>query len=135
MAKKILIVDDEPNIVTLLASRIMANGYEVATAYDGVQALRQLNQENPHLVILDFKMPAGDGLTVYENIKRIKHKAGIPVIFITAYPSQEIRDEVMGMGAADFITKPFNAEELLAKIEKVLAETAYDPETGREEEQ
>jgi len=122
MAKKILIVDDEPNIVKLLASRLMAHQYDVMMAYDGVQAIKKAREDKPDLIILDFKMPAGDGVTVFENLHVLGDTWLIPVIFITAYPSEEIRQKVLDMGAVDFLTKPFDAEELLDKVRKALGE-------------
>ncbi|HEX7534010.1 MAG TPA: response regulator [Syntrophales bacterium] len=123
MAKKILIVDDEPNIVKVLASRLKANNYDIVGAYDGVQAMKKAVVEKPDLIIMDYKMPAGNGITVFENIQKILELAIIPVIFITAFPARDIKDKVMAMGATDFITKPFDPEDLLHKVKKALGDT------------
>ena len=122
MAKKILVADDEFNIVKLIASRLMANNYEVVTASDGMQAVAKAHKEKPDLIILDIKMPAGGGVTVYDNLKTSLDTTFIPVIFITAYPSEEMRNEVLKKGAADFIPKPFNADDLLVTVRKTLGD-------------
>jgi len=122
MAKKILVVDDEPHIVKTIASRLMSKNYEVVAAYDGVQAIAKARKEKPDLIILDIKMPAGGGVSVYESLKDLIDTAITPVIFITAYPSEETRQKVLEMGAEDFITKPFEPLDLLAKVRKALGE-------------
>ncbi len=122
MAKKILLVDDDFNMLKLISSRLKAGGYEVITASDSIQAVTKAHQEKPDLIILDMRMPAGGGKTVYDNLKVSTKTSLIPVIFITAYPSDEMRQKVMNMGAEDFITKPFKPEELLSKVKKVLGE-------------
>ena len=126
MAKKILIADDEPNILKLLFSRLKAAHYEVIGAYDGVQAIKLAHQEKPDLAILDIRMPAGGGLTVCEHLSSSLETAFIPVIFITAHPSDEVRQKVAELGAVDFVTKPFDADELLAKVKKALGEDTQE---------
>ena len=120
--KKILVADDDQDIVELLVSRLTANNYEVITAYDGLRAVEQAMAHNPDLIILDIKMPAGTGINVYETLKHSVKTASIPVIFITAYASDDIKNKVMAMGAKDFITKPFASEELLTKICRIIGE-------------
>jgi len=120
MPKKILVVDDEPNIVKMICSRLAANNYEVIAAYDGVQAVEKAHKEKPDLIILDIKMPAGTGVNVYEYLKKSADTAIIPVIFITAYPEKDIKKKVLAMGAKDFITKPFKADVMLTKVKEAL---------------
>lgn len=122
MAKKILIVDDDKQIVLLLASRLKANNYEIAVAYDALQAVAQAFSEKPDLILLDMKMPAGSGVSVMDDLRNSTNTALIPVIVITAYPSIEIQQKVKEMGAVGFISKPFKAEDLLPRIRKVLGE-------------
>jgi DNA-binding response OmpR family regulator len=122
MAKKILIVDDDKQIVLLLASRLKANNYEIAVAYDALQAVAQAFSEKPDLILLDMKMPAGSGVSVMDDLRNSTNTALIPVIVITAYPSTEIQQKVKEMGAVGFISKPFKAEDLLPRIRKVLGE-------------
>jgi DNA-binding response OmpR family regulator len=120
MSKRILVVDDEPHIVKLVGSRLKANGFEVLSAYNGLQALRVAYTEKPDLILLDVRMPDGGGFAVFENLKASEVTCKIPVIFMTADPEQETREKALDMGPEYFLNKPFNPEELLAKIETVL---------------
>ena len=122
MAKKILIVDDDKEIALLLASRLKANKYDVVVAYDAVEAVAKAFKEKPDLILLDIKMPAGGGLRVMHNLRNAADTATIPVIVITAYPSQEIQQKVKEMGSVNFIAKPYKAEDVLSKIRKALGE-------------
>jgi len=122
MAKKILIVDDEPNIVQVIAERLSASGYKVVVGYDSVQAVNLAHSEKPDLILLDIKMPAGGGIGVFESLKRSVHTSIIPVIFITAYGDEETRKKVIDKGAADFITKPFESNDLIMRVKKALGE-------------
>ncbi|MEM7816479.1 MAG: response regulator [Candidatus Aenigmatarchaeota archaeon] len=122
MAKKILVVDDEPNILLVLASRLKANNFEVITASDGFYAVKKAREEKPDLIILDIRMPAGGGMSVFESLKIIPDTAIIPVIFITAHPTPQLEQKAKEMGAVDFISKPFDADELILKIKKALGE-------------
>ncbi len=129
MAKKILIVDDDKQIVMLLASRLKANKYEIVVAYDALQAVAQAFREKPDLILLDIKMPAGSGVSVMDHLRDSADTALIPVIVITAFPSLEIQQQVKEMGAVGFITKPFRAEDLLPRIRKVLGEASPEGES------
>lgn len=120
MKKKILVVDDEPQVVRLLALRLKANNFDVISAYDGYQCVEVAKLELPDLILLDIKMPLGGGVKAFENLKNIATTNTIPVIFITAYPSIEVKKQVMEMGAEDFISKPFNSEVLIEKINTIL---------------
>jgi DNA-binding response OmpR family regulator len=122
MPKKILVVDDDFNILKLIAIRLKANNYDVVTASDGLYAIKKVYEEKPDLIILDIEMPVGGGMGVFKNLKMNTETMLIPVIFITAYPSEEMQSKVLEMGAEDFITKPFNADELMAKVRKALGE-------------
>src|SRR4030066_122900 len=128
MAKKILIVDDDKQIALLLASRLKANQYEVVVAYDAMQAVAKALREKPDLILLDIKMPAGSGISVMDNLRNSAATSVIPVIVITAYPSPEIQQKVIEMGAVDFISKPFKAEDVLSRIRKALGETGQEGE-------
>ena len=97
MAKKILIVDDDKQIVLLLASRLKANKYEIVVAYDAMQAVAKAFSEKPDLILLDIKMPAGSGISVMDNLSNSTETALTPVIVITAYPSPEIQQKVKEM--------------------------------------
>lgn len=128
MASKILIVDDDQQIVSLLASRLKANKYEITVAYDAMQAVAKAFSEKPDLILLDIKMPAGGGIRVIDNLRNSAATSMIPVIVITAYPSPAIQQKVLGMGAADVISKPFKAEDVLPRIRKALGEASQEGE-------
>ena len=120
MKKKILIVDDEPGIVRLLAIRLKAKGYEIVEAYDGLQCLIIAKEEVPDLILLDFKMPLMNGIAVFEEIIKQEATKEIPVLFMTAYPTIEIEDLVLKMGAKGCISKPFISEDFEQTVEMVI---------------
>lgn len=120
--KKILVADDNPDILDLLGSRLKAKNYDVVSADSGVNALLRVIEENPDLIILDIKMPSGTGIGVFENLKRNSKTANIPVIFITAYAGKEIEEQVEEMGAYGFLPKPFDSEELMRLVRGALGE-------------
>jgi CheY-like chemotaxis protein len=126
MGKRILIVDDDKQIALLLASRLKANKYEVVVAYDAVQAVAKAFSEKPDLILLDIKMPAGGGISVMDNLRNSgdANIALTPVMVVTAYASPEIQQKVKEMGAVDFISKPFEAEDILPRIRKALGEVS-----------
>jgi two-component system alkaline phosphatase synthesis response regulator PhoP len=122
---KILIVEDEPNMVAGLRDNFEYEGYTVITALDGVEGLRRALDESPDLVVLDVMMPRMSGLEV---CKQLRAKRGsIPIIMLTAR-GQEV-DKVVGLelGADDYVTKPFSIRELLARVKAVLRRTAALP--------
>ncbi|MDD2751850.1 MAG: response regulator [Candidatus Omnitrophica bacterium] len=120
MAKKILVVDDEPDIVKLLELRLRANGFEVATAYNGTEALDKVKDVHPDLIILDVLIPAPNGFQVCRKLKDDPKYKEIPVILLTAKTTES--DQFWGMesGADKYVTKPYNAEELLQEIKKLI---------------
>ena len=120
MKKKILVVDDEAQIVRLLSLRLQANNYDVVVAYDGYQCVQMTQEENPDLILLDIKMPLGGGIKAFETLRKNTSTENIPVIFITAFPSVAIKKQVIDMGAEGFIAKPFSSEELLEKIRSII---------------
>ena len=120
MNKKILVVDDEAQIVRLLSLRLQANNYDVVVAYDGYQCIQMAKEENPDLILLDIKMPMGGGIKAFETLRENTYTETIPVIFITAFPSVEVKKQVIDMGADGFIAKPFSSEELLKKIKSII---------------
>ena len=120
MARKILIVDDESDVIKVLGMRLKANGYEVISAQDGIQAVSAAHKKKPDLIILDIKMPAQDGYTVYENLRMAVNTSLIPIIFLTALPPKEVEKRVQELGADGYISKPFNAEDILNKIKELM---------------
>ncbi|MFO7534388.1 MAG: response regulator [Kiritimatiellia bacterium] len=126
MTKKILVVNDVPHILLLLAARLKANHYAVIAASNAEQALRAAHEEMPDLLLLDIRMPGEGGMSLFESLALSKPTAAIPVIFLTAYPQENMRDKVLAMGTADFIAKPFNAADQLKKVKPVLAKKSLN---------
>ncbi len=120
MKKKILIVDDEPGIVRLLGMRLKAKGYEIVEAYDGLQCLMVTKEEMPDLILLDIKMPKMNGIAVFEVIIEQDETKEIPVLFMTAYPTPEIKEQVLKMGAKGCISKPFISEDFEQTVEMII---------------
>jgi DNA-binding response OmpR family regulator len=114
---QVLVVDDEPRYLKLVRYNLEAAGYEVMTAADGEEALSQVSGKSPDLIILDIRLPGIDG---YEVCTRVREFSSVPIIMLTA--KGEEREKVRGLrlGADDYITKPFGAEELMARVETVL---------------
>lgn len=113
----ILVCDDEKDIVSALEIYLKGEGYDVAVAYNGEEALEQLQKREIHLVLLDYMMPVMDGM---KTITEIRKRSNVPVIFLTA--KSEDTDKIVGLniGADDYVTKPFNPVELLARVKSQL---------------
>jgi DNA-binding response OmpR family regulator len=122
---KILVVEDEPNMVVGLRDNFEFEGYEVITASDGIEGLERALKESPDLVVLDVMMPRMSGLEVCKQLRA--KRASLPIIMLTAR-GQEV-DKVVGLelGADDYVTKPFSIRELLARVKAVLRRTAVIP--------
>ncbi|MCJ7800730.1 MAG: response regulator [Candidatus Marinimicrobia bacterium] len=120
MGKKILVVDDEPQIVRLLSQRLKANGYETFAAHDTYQCIKMAQEVKPDLILVDIKMPAGGGIQAFEILKASIYTSSIPIIFITAYPGDEVKNQVKELGADGFFAKPFNSADLLQKIDELI---------------
>ncbi len=118
---RILVVDDEPDIVRSLSIRLGSVGYEVSAARDGLSATRMAIEEQPELILLDIGMPAGNGHVVVERLRNIGETAHIPVIFLTACTTDEDYRKAREGGVCQFITKPFDADILLAAVEDQIA--------------
>lgn len=119
-SKTILVVDDEKDIVDLVAYNLEKEGFTVIRAYNGEKALEIVKQKNPHLVLLDLMLPGLNGLDVCRIIRSNPEIAAMPIIMLTA--KGEDLDKVVGleMGADDYITKPFSIRELIARVRTVL---------------
>jgi len=120
MSKKVLIVDDEKDIVDLIAFNLDKEGYAVLKAYDGEKALELARTRKPHLVLLDLMLPGIQGLEVCKILRSKAETASLPIIMLTA-KGDEV-DKVLGLeiGADDYVTKPFSVKELLARIRALL---------------
>jgi two-component system response regulator AtoC len=117
MGLKILLVDDEPDIIEVIQDRLEAYGFTVITAGTGLEALKKLSVEKFDGVFLDVKMPEMGGIEALEEIRKRDKK--IPVIIITSSSSREAAIEAIAKGASEYILKPFEWEELKTKIQKV----------------
>ena len=133
-AFKILTVDDEVDIVDMIGSYLTEEGYDVIKAYDGVEALDKIRQEPPDLVLLDIMMPGLDG---FEVCKQIRAESAVPILMVTAKGSDI--DKIVGLeiGADDYISKPFNPRELIARVKAILRRTYrqdYQPDKQQEDQ-
>jgi two-component system OmpR family response regulator len=128
---RLLVVDDEPNIRELLSTSLRFAGFEVHTAADGREALRQAEATRPDLVVLDVMLPDLDGFSVTRRLR--ERGRDVPVLFLTA--KDDVADRVAGLtiGGDDYVTKPFSLEEVVARIRAVLRRTGAgdDPGSGR----
>ncbi len=118
--KKILAVDDEPNILMSIEFILDMEGYEVHTARDGEEALEVAGRIRPDLILLDISMPRKDGYEVCRIIKGCDELAGTKVVMLTAKGQALERKKGLEVGADEYITKPFNAAELLEKIREMI---------------
>ena len=119
--KKILVVDDEPDVASLLTLMLEAQGYLVVLASDGQEALEMARKEKPDLVLLDVMLPRLSGYKVARMIKFDEKYRHVPVILLTAKTQEKDRAMGLEMGVDDYITKPFDADKLIAKIKEILS--------------
>ena len=128
-AYKVLIVDDEANIVDFIGDYLTEEGYSVVKASDGIEALDKVHRDAPDLILLDIMMPGLDG---FEVCKQIRAESTVPIVMVTAKGNDV--DKIVGLeiGADDYISKPFNPRELVAQIEAILRRTYrqdYQPQS------
>lgn len=122
MPKKILVVDDEPQLVDMLKMRLEAQNYKVITASDGAEGLEKAKSQKPDLLILDLMLPKMDGCKVCGLLKKDSKYSKIPIIMFSARAQEEDKKLGAELGADSYITKPFEQEVLLAKIKELLKE-------------
>jgi two-component system alkaline phosphatase synthesis response regulator PhoP len=125
MAKKILVIDDEPKIVEICQDYLVKAGFEVVHAYDGPTGLAMARHSQPDLVVLDLMLPGMDGLDVCREVRR---ESNVPIIMLTA--RVEEADKLIGLelGADDYMTKPFSPRELVARVRTVLRRGTGNPQ-------
>lgn len=121
MTKKILIVDDEPNIVLSLEFLMQKAGFEVAVAADGDEALAQIDQFAPDLVLLDVMMPKKSGYEVCEILRADPTRAGLKIVMLTAKGRDTEVAKGLALGADAYVTKPFSTKDLVAQVTALLA--------------
>ena len=127
-APNILVVDDQPINVQLLKRKLEREGIRVTTAYNGLEALNAVARERPDLILLDVMMPDMDGIEVCQRLQADEATRPIPVIFITARTSKEGKLEGLGVGAVDYITKPIDLDETMARVQTQLRFVAVNRE-------
>ena len=120
--KKILIVEDEVELVEMVKMRLEANGYEVIVAYNGEDGLEMAKKENPDIILLDLMLPKMDGYQVCSALKSNKNYSAIPICMFTARAQDSERKKGIDLGADAYITKPFEPPVLIAKIKELIGE-------------
>ena len=130
MAQRILVVDDDRDIVQVLRGYLEQSGYQVLEANDGETGLHMIRRERPDLVILDLMLPGRDGMSITRLVREDKTLAATPIIMLTA--RVEATDKIVGLelGADDYVTKPFNAREVVARVNALLRRTRLDQRPG-----
>ena len=118
---RLLVVDDEPNIVELLSASLRFAGFEVVTAMTGTDAVRAVERHRPDLVVLDVMLPDIDGFVVLRRLRTGSHP--LPVVFLTARDANDDKVTGLTLGGDDYVTKPFSLEEVIARIRAVLRRT------------
>jgi two-component system OmpR family response regulator len=121
---RLLVVDDEPNILELLSASLRYAGFEVATAPDGQEALKVANSFKPDLLLLDVMMPGIDGFEVVRRLRQAGRE--VPVLFLTAKDATEDKITGLTLGGDDYVTKPFSLEEVIARVRAVLRRFAIN---------
>lgn len=124
---KILVVDDDPDLLRALRLRLRANNYEVTTASDGYAAIASAQKERPSLIILDLGLPVGDGFVVLDRLQNSDALSGVPVIVLSARDPQNNEEKALKAGAAAFFQKPADNDELLNVIRVSLGPAAAQP--------
>jgi DNA-binding response OmpR family regulator len=136
---KILIVDDEREFTELMETILNSEGFNVAKAFDGPEALSLIKEESPDIVLLDIGMPVIDGFKVCEMLRREPTNAKLPILMLTGLNTESDIVQALQAGADDYIAKPFETSELLVKVKKLLGEarlgklpSSYHPRTDWE---
>ncbi|PKB71338.1 MAG: DNA-binding response regulator [SAR202 cluster bacterium Io17-Chloro-G6] len=124
---KILVVDDDPNVVKLVQLYLERDGYEVLTANDGVAGLELAREEQPDLIVLDLMLPRMDGMEV---CRTLREESQVPIVMLTAMVEEDDRLAGLDLGADDYVTKPFSPRELAARVRAVLRRTARDQDSS-----
>jgi two-component system alkaline phosphatase synthesis response regulator PhoP len=127
VAAKILLVEDDQILIRFLKSRLEGQGYRVATAGDGEEALRAVGRELPDAVILELALPELDGLTVCRHLRANPETARLPILVLSGKGDEVEKMLSFELGADDFITKPYNEQELFARLKAILRRTALSP--------
>lgn len=126
--KKILIVDDDEELVRILSVNLAMEGFEVCAAFDGMSAVMRAHKELPDLIVLDIRMPAGNGLNVVEKLRASTKTFAIPIMFLSALPIDEVKEKAAQAGVIYYYTKPFDLDSLLQYIKRILGNREEIPQ-------
>ncbi|MBA3341659.1 MAG: response regulator [Gemmatimonadaceae bacterium] len=126
--ERVLVVDDEPDIVALVAYHLAKAGYRVVTAATGAEAIDQVKREHPALVVLDLMLPGMSGLDVIQALRRDEPTRRVPVLMLTARREESDRIRGLSLGADDYLTKPFSPAELVLRVKAILRRTGAVPD-------
>ena len=125
---RILVVDDDPAMVGAITALVGTEGHQVITAYDGLTAVRRFREESPDLVLLDLAMPGPDGFTISGQIRA---SGSTPILVVSGESSEEAKVRALGIGADDYLVKPFGRAELLARINAIMRRVERGAAAGR----
>jgi len=128
---RILIIEDDPSVLDILRINLELAGYEVVKATDGVRGLALALQTLPDLIILDLMLPQVDGLTVCQRLRREERTSDIPILMLTALGQTRDKIEGFNAGADDYLTKPFEVQELLVRVRALLRRADRIPQTAK----
>lgn len=120
MARKILIIEDEEDLANIMAKRLRNAGYEVVVTYDGILGLDQANKQLPDLIVLDLRLPGGNGFSVLSRIRKSLRTKDVPVVIQTGNRDEEEKRRVMELGVSAYIEKPYTADTLVNAIIQIL---------------
>jgi two-component system response regulator RpaA len=130
MIAKVLVVDDNPAITELIKINLELQGYTALIAHNAIDGLAKIQQDKPHLAILDLMMPEVDGFTLCQRIRKLPGRERMPILMLTALDAIEDKAKGFESGADDYLTKPFNIQELLLRVRALLRRAQATPETA-----
>jgi two-component system chemotaxis response regulator CheY len=122
MPKKVLVVDDSNVLRNIIVFNLKKNGYEIAEAIDGMDALEKMQSFKPDMLILDLMMPKLDGFGVLKEKGKMEDYKNVPAIILTAKGGEDDRENALNLGAIDVLTKPFSPKQLLESVKKVVGD-------------
>ena len=128
MSAKILLIEDEADLVQALVMRLKAEGYQAAHVADGISALERAREEKPDLILLDICLPGRNGFEVFQLLRQDPATERIPIVFLTARSTVEDRQKARHLGAAGYVIKPFQWANLIKLVHEILA--AFGPDKG-----
>ena len=130
MNKRVLLVDDEPGIVTALSIRLKTHQYEVVTAENGAAGVAAATSSKPDAIVLDVRLPDFDGFEVCRRIKAQSDLSDIPIVFLSANMQDAARQQAWDAGAAAYLSKPYNAQEVLETLAQAIMGTLHPADPG-----